>query len=109
MEKGYISGFGHLACPLAGGDMGRHRGGRTRRQIDWATRIRRRRGFFGGIGGRSLGDLGTDFWGIGGSFLGDWWQFFWGIGGSFFGGLVAVFFRGEADLRVGWRQFFEKL
>ena len=50
--------------------------------------------FFGGIGGRSLGDLGTDFWGIGGSFL---------------GGLVAVFFRGEADLRVGWRQFFEKL
>lgn len=50
--------------------------------------------FFWGIGGRSLGDLGTDFW---------------GIGGSFFGGLVAVFFRGEADLRVGWRQFFEKL
>ena len=94
MEKGDISGFGHLACPLAGGDMGRHRGGRTRIQIDWATRIWGRRGFFGGIGGRSLGDLGTDFWGIGGSFL---------------GGLVAVFFRGEADLRVGWRQFFEKL
>ena len=22
MEKGDISGFGHLACPLAGGDMG---------------------------------------------------------------------------------------
>ena len=22
MEKGYISGLGHLACPLAGGDMG---------------------------------------------------------------------------------------
>ena len=26
--------------------------------------------------------------------------------GDFLGGLVAVFFRGEADLRVGWRQFF---
>ena len=57
--------------------------------------------FFGGIGGRSLGDLGTDFWGIGGSFLG-------GLVAIFLGGLVAVFFRGEADLRVGWRQFFEK-
>jgi len=33
----------------------------------------------------------------------------YGGGGDFLGGLVAVFFRGEADLRVGWRQFFEKL
>ena len=50
--------------------------------------------FLGGLVAGLLGDLRTDFWGIGGSFL---------------GGLVAVFFRGEADLRVGWRQFFEKL
>ena len=49
-----------------------------------------------------MGDLGTDFWGIGGSF-------FVGLVAIFLGGLVAVFFRGEADLRVGWRQFFEKL
>ncbi|WP_320992259.1 hypothetical protein [Hungatella sp.] len=56
----------------------------------------------GGLVAGLLGDLRTDFWGIGGSF-------FLGIGGSFFGGLVAVFFRGEAILRVGWRQFFEKL
>ena len=56
-----------------------------------------------------LGGLVAGLWGIweqifGGLvavFLGGWWQFF--------GGLVAVFFRGEADLRVGWRQFFEKL
>ena len=53
MEKGDISGFGHLACPLAGGDMGRHRGCRIRRQIDWANRI------WGvkGIGGRFEGGV----------------------------------------------------
>lgn len=60
MEKGDISGFGHLACPMAGGDMGRHRGV--------------------GPGDKLIGRPG--------------------YGGE--GGLAA-------DLRVGWRQFFEEL
>lgn len=87
MEKGDISGFGHLACPMAGGDMGRHRGDVTRRQIDWATRIWGRRGFFlGELVAGLWRDLGTDFWGIGGRFFGGLVAVFWGIGGSFFQG-----------------------
>ena len=69
-------------------------------------------GTWGGIEGVGPGDklIGRPGYGGGGDFFGgDWWQFFGGIGGNFFGGLMAVFFRGEADLRVGWRQFFEKL
>lgn len=65
--------------------------------------------FLGGLVAGLWGIWEQIFGGLAADFFWDWWQFFWGIGGSFLGGLVAVFFRGEADLRVGWRQFFEKL
>lgn len=61
MEKGDISEFGHLACPLAGGDM----------RAAW------------GLWGPEDKLIGRP-----------------GYGGG--GGLAA-------DLRVGWRQFFEEL
>ena len=58
MEKGYIPGLRHLACPLAGGDMGGGIGGvGTRRQIDWANRIWGERG----IGGRFESGVETVF------------------------------------------------
>lgn len=72
MEKGDISEFGHLACPLAGGGMGVVG---TRRQIDWATRIWGRRGF-GGIERQNF------FWISGRSFQGR---------GRFEGGVETVF------------------
>ena len=56
------------------------------------------------MGDQDMGEEGI-FWGDGGGGGGGWG----GGGGGVGGGLVAVFFRGEADLRVGWRQFFEKL
>ena len=53
--------------------------------------------------------MGDQDMGEEGIFLGGLVAGLWGIWEQIFGGLVAVFFRGEADLRVGWRQFFEKL
>ena len=68
-------------------------------------------GTWGGIEGVGSGDklIGRPGYGGGGDFLGGLVAGLWGIWEQIFGGLVAVFFRGEADLRVGWRQFFEKL
>lgn len=79
MEKGDISEFGHLACPLAGGDMGAAWG-------LWGPEDK----LIGRPGYRGGGDLV-------------------GLRGRIFFGLVADIFRGEADSRVGWRQFFEEL
>ena len=62
-----------------------------------------------GGGGDFLGGLVAGLWGIWEQIFGGLVAVFWRDWWQFFGGLVAVFFRGEADLRVGWRQFFEKL
>lgn len=63
-------------------------------------------GILGGLRGRIFldwrqvgeGDLGTDFFGGVVAGLGGIWE-------QIFGGSGGRFFRGEADLRVGWRQF----
>lgn len=57
-------------------------------------------GGMGVVGTRRQIDWATRIWGRRG---------FGGIERQNFFGLVADLFRGEADLRVGWRQFFEEL